>query len=211
MYIVHCTLCYCTFVLESFTNLPTYTLLNLKLLFLAEIGHGFGLPHSDENFYNLNLGNCMDYTDRPWSNTSPDKQTFELLQDIYGIPDMGPSDAQLAAAAQQQEGGGDETVIRSESKQSRTPLLRSSRDDEIPSAIAQRAIEAAHHLETNFADPEDDATSTTDLTWTRSRSRSGVQVQQQRNDKFASFQIDLGEGYSLQAHFLIHKPELPSS
>lgn len=22
-----------------------------------EIGHGFGLPHSDENFFNLNLGN----------------------------------------------------------------------------------------------------------------------------------------------------------
>ena len=24
-----------------------------------EIGHGFGLPHTDENFYNADLGNCM--------------------------------------------------------------------------------------------------------------------------------------------------------
>lgn len=27
-----------------------------------EIGHGFGLPHWDENFQNQDLGNCMDYT-----------------------------------------------------------------------------------------------------------------------------------------------------
>ena len=27
-----------------------------------EIGHGFGLPHWDEDFFNKDMGNCMDYT-----------------------------------------------------------------------------------------------------------------------------------------------------
>jgi predicted Zn-dependent protease len=33
-----------------------------------ELGHGLGLGHTDENFYNRDLGNCMDYTERPENN-----------------------------------------------------------------------------------------------------------------------------------------------
>lgn len=34
----------------------------IATLLLAELGHGFGLPHWDEDFFNRDMGNCMDYT-----------------------------------------------------------------------------------------------------------------------------------------------------
>ncbi|GKZ00089.1 hypothetical protein MPSEU_000962300 [Mayamaea pseudoterrestris] len=49
-----------------------------------EVGHGFGLPHSDENFYNADLGNCMDYTNNPSVNMQPDVTNFEFLAQLYG-------------------------------------------------------------------------------------------------------------------------------
>jgi hypothetical protein len=49
-----------------------------------EIGHGFGLPHTDENFYNKDLGNCMDYTNNPSVNKSPDTGNYEDLLRLYG-------------------------------------------------------------------------------------------------------------------------------
>lgn len=52
-----------------------------------EMGHGFGLPHSDENFYNKDLGNCMDYTMHPEVNMQPDKSNFQFLANLYGTFD----------------------------------------------------------------------------------------------------------------------------
>jgi hypothetical protein len=49
-----------------------------------ELGHGFGLPHSDEDFFNKDLGNCMDYTSNPENNKSPDTTNYEFLEDLYG-------------------------------------------------------------------------------------------------------------------------------
>jgi len=49
-----------------------------------EIGHGFGLPHRDENTTNLDLGTCLDYTARPVNNMQPDETDFSHLIDIYG-------------------------------------------------------------------------------------------------------------------------------
>ena len=36
-----------------------------------EIGHTFGLSHQDEDFYNSNLGTCMDYASNPTTNQHP--------------------------------------------------------------------------------------------------------------------------------------------
>ncbi len=44
---------------------------------------GFGLPHTDENFYNANLENCLDYTSRPESNVEPGQVNFDKLEDAY--------------------------------------------------------------------------------------------------------------------------------
>eukprot|EP00934_Nitzschia_sp_Nitz4_P001194 Nitzschia sp. Nitz4//scaffold515_size4186//569//2278//NITZ4_009253-RA/size4186-exonerate_est2genome-gene-0.2-mRNA-1//-1//CDS//3329553791//1194//frame0 len=49
-----------------------------------EVGHGFGLPHWDENFYNADLGNCMDYTSNPGNNMWPDSSNFLYLAEVYG-------------------------------------------------------------------------------------------------------------------------------
>lgn len=48
-----------------------------------EIGHGLGLPHTDENPYNTNLGNCLDYTDSPGSNLLPGDVNFNKLRGMY--------------------------------------------------------------------------------------------------------------------------------
>jgi hypothetical protein len=49
-----------------------------------EIGHGFGLPHWDEDFLNADLGNCTDYTKNTAANKQPDTSNFEFLADLYG-------------------------------------------------------------------------------------------------------------------------------
>lgn len=49
-----------------------------------ELGHGLGLGHSDENFHNEDLGNCMDYTNRPEKNMHPDASNYLSLQELYG-------------------------------------------------------------------------------------------------------------------------------
>ena len=49
-----------------------------------ELGHGFGLPHTDENPYNKDQGNCMDYTDNPSANILPGAVNFARLRSIYG-------------------------------------------------------------------------------------------------------------------------------
>jgi hypothetical protein len=49
-----------------------------------EVGHGFGLPHTDENFYNEDLGNCMDYTNNPRANLHPGAINYARLVSLYG-------------------------------------------------------------------------------------------------------------------------------
>lgn len=49
-----------------------------------EIGHGFGLAHTDENFYNKDLGNCLDYTIHPWVNEHPSSMNYNVLVQLYG-------------------------------------------------------------------------------------------------------------------------------
>lgn len=55
-----------------------------------EIGHGFGLPHTDENFFNKDLGNCMDYTNKPEVNMQPAYANFKFLAELYGTVDGSP-------------------------------------------------------------------------------------------------------------------------
>ena len=91
-----------------------------------EIGHGFGLPHTDEDFYNKNLGNCMDYTQYPGTNQSPDESNYQLLERLYG--DGTVSTASTTA------GGGD---------RNRRGLLRTNRGTlEIQDSMATAVVDA---------------------------------------------------------------------
>jgi hypothetical protein len=48
------------------------------------MGHGFGLTHTDEEFGNPDLGNCLDYTDNFGANKHPDVSNYESLLSLYG-------------------------------------------------------------------------------------------------------------------------------
>lgn len=52
-----------------------------------ELGHGYGLPHTDENFNNKDLGNCLDYTTRPSNNLRPGVANCNRLLEMYGAVD----------------------------------------------------------------------------------------------------------------------------
>jgi len=49
-----------------------------------ELGHGFGLSHSDEDYYNRNRGDCMDYTHQPEGNLSTGRSNHQTLKRVYG-------------------------------------------------------------------------------------------------------------------------------
>ena len=53
------------------------------MIMCQEIGHDFGVGHQDEEFGNLNLDTCMDYTSSPESNQHPNNHDYQLLEDIY--------------------------------------------------------------------------------------------------------------------------------
>lgn len=62
-----------------------------RLVMCQEVGHTFGLGHTDELMTNVNDGTCMDYTNSPagggtfgLSNESPNSHDFDQLRSIYG-------------------------------------------------------------------------------------------------------------------------------
>eukprot|EP00536_Pseudo-nitzschia_multiseries_P012775 jgi/Psemu1/326962/estExt_fgenesh1_pg.C_5070001 len=65
-----------------------------------ELGHGFGLPHWDENFFNADLGNCMDYTQKPGDSKLPDESNFLYLAQLYGGRDTETNAVVSAKEAQ---------------------------------------------------------------------------------------------------------------
>jgi hypothetical protein len=54
-----------------------------RFVMCQEIGHTFGLDHQDENFTNANLNTCMDYTNLPASNQTPNQHDYDMLEAIY--------------------------------------------------------------------------------------------------------------------------------
>jgi len=75
-------------IVSSVSKMNEYYLLNAeydhrRYTMCHELGHGFGLPHTDENPYNTNLGNCLDYTDDPDENLYPGDVNMEKLSNMY--------------------------------------------------------------------------------------------------------------------------------
>ena len=71
-------------------NTPAYR----QFVTCQEVGHDFGLGHTDETFTNVNQGTCMDYTNDPDggaggassndpANTSPNQHDYDQLASIY--------------------------------------------------------------------------------------------------------------------------------
>lgn len=76
---------------DSYFNTKTYNKPMWRTFVMCqEVGHTFGLGHQDENFYNDNLGSCMDYTANPAgppSNEHPGYHDYEELELIYSHND----------------------------------------------------------------------------------------------------------------------------
>lgn len=73
-----------------------------------EVGHGYGLDHQDEDFNNINLGTCMDYTNDPTGNAGtngtldnehPNAHDYDELNTIYSHLDSTTTVAFRANAA----------------------------------------------------------------------------------------------------------------
>lgn len=78
---------------DTYFTMPSYdTLAWRNFVMCQEVGHTFGLDHQDEDFYNINLGTCMDYTNDPMgtagtngilNNEHPNDHDFAQLEAMY--------------------------------------------------------------------------------------------------------------------------------
>jgi hypothetical protein len=66
-----------------FNNAPYNSPAWKNLVMCQEVGHLFGLHHQDENFSNVPLGTCMDYSNDPVPNQHPNTHDYEQLETIY--------------------------------------------------------------------------------------------------------------------------------
>ena len=101
-----------TYFSQAKYNTPSWRL----MVTCQEVGHTFGLDHQDENFNNLNLGTCMDYTNDPsgtagtngsLNNEHPNQHDYDQLASIYSHFDtsstVGQRTAPSAAAPGRQD------------------------------------------------------------------------------------------------------------
>ncbi|MDA0769643.1 MAG: hypothetical protein BZY79_01125 [SAR202 cluster bacterium Casp-Chloro-G4] len=69
---------------DSYFDTSTYNTPEWRQLVMCqEVGHVFGLGHQDENFNNLNLDTCMDYSSSPGSNQNPNQHDYDMLASMY--------------------------------------------------------------------------------------------------------------------------------
>lgn len=78
-----------------------------RMVTCQEVGHDFGLGHQDENFSNVNLGSCMDYTNDPTgtagtngtkANISPNQHDYDQLSTIYNHSNDGYTTSTMSSA-----------------------------------------------------------------------------------------------------------------
>lgn len=82
-----------------FSTSPYNTPAWKNLVMCQEVGHTFGLDHQDEDFYNANLGTCMDYTTNPSTNQHPNAHDYAMLQSIYAHLDEGSTVSLLSTSS----------------------------------------------------------------------------------------------------------------
>lgn len=142
-----------------------------------EIGHGFGLPHTDEDFFNRDLGNCMDYTNRPENNKQPAKMNFEFLKELYGtIPGSTPETSTTEEVESSLPGD----------RKLRSPFL---------GRLSDWTLKAFDELDLHFTE-DSQSEELSALGWKLLH----------RNEHFESHEMDLGSGLVAQVHMLLpHK------
>lgn len=170
-----------------------------------EIGHGFGLPHSDENFYNKDLGNCMDYTNNPENNMAPDDTNYIFLADLYGSfdgtytsPPEPVGGTVEASEAVPKIDTGNSTV--SEHEPDKKPAKEDDGGRRLRSNLSFSLDTTAKRLKMQSMSEEMDI-------WFDivSIQKSPLQPGWRRlhgNEYAEGYEVDLGDGYRIQYHLL---------
>ncbi len=85
---------------DSYFNTAKYNTPEWKnLVMCQEVGHIFGLDHQDEDFSNLPLGTCMDYSNDPAPNQHPNQHDYDMLETIYAHLDTTTTVSQTLPAS----------------------------------------------------------------------------------------------------------------
>lgn len=96
-----------------------------NLVMCQEVGHTLGLDHQDEDFYNMPLGTCMDYSSDPTLNQHPNQHDYDMLETIYAHLDTTTTVQQSTASVRQEIDHSDRKALGKElrkSKDGRTSL-----------------------------------------------------------------------------------------
>jgi len=106
------------------------TLSERKYNICHEVGHTFGLPHTDTNFINPDRHECLDYTTRFWNNLSPGQVNFDRLHQLYGSVSDGPA------------------TVAAEARNANNRRLGSPPDAPVPHFVKQKGNAVIHCLST---------------------------------------------------------------
>jgi len=69
---------------DSYYNTPTYNTAGWRQYVVChELGHAYGLAHQDEDFYNPNIGSCLDLPLNVKGNEGPNAHDYEMLAALY--------------------------------------------------------------------------------------------------------------------------------
>eukprot|EP00980_Cylindrotheca_fusiformis_P008928 scaffold1901_cov126-Cylindrotheca_fusiformis.AAC.4 len=154
-----------------------------------EVGHGFGLPHTDEDFNNADLGNCLDYTENFAFSKSPDASNYQKLAEFYGVVDGGRRRQQGHLRSQVDDTAA--AAVGSVSSPLSSSTATNSMDSStIPESVWQRREQALAELEIG------------DYRQFHSGWRRLHQTKHGQEHV-----LDLGMGYKLQVQMLLHTTE----
>jgi hypothetical protein len=164
-----------------------------------EIGHSFGLPHTDENFYNKDQGNCMDYTSWPQNNVNPGQFNFDHLAEMYGVVDPSASTSagtistgSSASAASNIPAGSNSSTTRIHCKGGNRWGARRLNNGEAPQYVQEKYRSVTAALKT---------ISCLELEQQSSMEHNVQTLHKQHHGEECS--VDLGEGYSARIHKLL--------
>jgi hypothetical protein len=159
-----------------------------------ELGHSFGLAHTDENFYNKDEGNCMDYTSWPQNNMNPGQFNYDHLSQMYGVVNLSASTGSSTPTVSSTATGSGATSVHHNGS-TRRGLRRLDNNGE--------AREAPQHIKEKYKSVAD-AVKTKSCLELEQQAHTDQNVRMlHKNNHGEECSISLGEGYSVRIHRLL--------
>ena len=147
-----------------------------------ELGHAFGVPHSDEDFENDDLGNCMDYSRNFEVSKHPDESNYNYLVDLYGLV---PSRRRYLRRGVGNDERPPSLMIDEDSADD---VAMQQRTEPIPEHIAEKMQEHVRRLEQGLEDHE---------------ARAHGWKLLHRSEHGEEHEMALEDGYKVRVHLLL--------